>query len=212
MNKFIVYKQPSGKPWLDANLRNYVRDEISYAVDPIPLQSCKPDDFFKWLCKNGAEDVLLNGLANLAPLFPTESYYGEASSWIAPPPSGSGNAVVIIMGQHNGKIEIIGGNYFDEFPNIYKRNAIGNFWDVIATKSLPNDKPRYMSLYLQQNMTDEDCNLAKRITMESNVINTMPVYLMAIDGDKHHFWAMPAIVYGHHPSDMKLEKMWGYSC
>lgn len=205
-----VYKQPSGEPWLDKALSNFARDEISYVLDPIPQASYMPQEIFSWLCKNRVEKHLFNALANLVPLFPLVSYYGEVSSWYAPPPSGAGNAVVIVMGNHNKKFRLIGGNFFNEFPNHYKRIIEGDFWETLATKTSDLDKTRHISLYLQEHMSDSDCNYAEQVTRESNLANTMPVYLMVIDEDskKNHFWAMPAIVHGHHPSDMKHEKMW----
>ncbi len=208
MNNLIVYKQPSGNPWLDKTLTNFARDEISYVLDPIPQAYYRPHELFKWLCDNRAEHFLFEGLVNLAPLFPVDAYYGEISHWLAPPPSGAGNAVVIIMGRHDKKLRFMGGNYFNEFPNRCKVNVSNDFWQSIDGLKTDLAKHHYMRLYLQQNMNNDDDDFARQVTCKSNIANTMPVYLMLIDGNNHYFWAMPAIVYGHHPSDMKHEKMW----
>ena len=208
MNNTLVHNQPSGKPWQDKTLGNYARDEIGYALELVPLNSFIPNDLFIWLCKNRAEKQLFETLGNLAPLFPVATYHGQIGRWIAPPPSGEGNAVVIIIGKHNKKLRMIGGNFFNELPENYKTNVCGNFWDVIDTKKGDLDRTRFMSLYIQQHMTDDDCKFAERVTDYANNANTMPVYLMVIDGDKHYFWGMPAIVSGRRPSNLNYEKIW----
>ncbi len=210
MSKFIVYKQPSGKPWFDASLTSYVRDEISYANEKINHGYYKAHDFFKWICSNKAEQALLEGLAELAPLFPLASYYGLDGIWLSPPPSGSGNAVVIVIGNKNGKLRVVGGNYFNQVPNTYKKNVSNDFWGSVDSIKSDLEKTRYISLYLQQNMSDEDNHFARVITEHSNIAHTMPVYIMVIDDDakKNHFWGMPAIVSGRRPSDLNHEKIW----
>ena len=210
MKNYHVYKQPSGKPWLDASLRNYVADEISYMRDPMNNAYYKPHELFVWLCNNNAESNLLEGLASLAPLFPFASYKGIDGTWYSPPPSGSGNAVVIVMAKHNGKVRMIGGNYFNELPNSYKRNVSNDFWNSVDLIESEMEKTRYISLYIQQNMNSEDEEFARSVTQQASLANTMPVYLMLVgeEGEKNIFWAMPAIVYGRRPSDMTHEKMW----
>ncbi len=211
MKNFHIYKQPSGEPWRDSSLRNYVTDEISYARGQ-STGYYEQNRLFVWLCNNNADSILLDGLANLAPLFPFDSYYNNIGAWFSPPPSGSGNAVVIVMGKHNGKVRMIGGNYFNEFPSSYKKNVCNNFfWETIDLTDSEMEKTRYIAFYIQQNMTAEDNEFARTVTQYANIAHTMPVYLMLVgeEGEKNKFWAMPAIVSGHHPSDMSHEKMWG---
>jgi hypothetical protein len=210
MKNIHIFKQPSGKPWLDTSLTNYVTDEVSYVLDPINSSYYKPHELFVWLCKNKAESALLNGLANLAPLFPFASYHDMVGTWYSPPPSGSGNAVVIVMGKHDGKVRMIGGNYFNEMPNSYKRNVSNDFWNSVDLIESEMEKTRYIALYVQQNMSSEDDEFARTVTQDANNARVMPVYLVLIgeEGEKNSFWAMPAIVNGRRTSDMSHEKMW----
>jgi hypothetical protein len=209
MKNIHIYKQPSGKPWLDDSLTNYISDEIRFVLDPINNVYYKPNDLFVWLCNNNAESILLDGLANLAPLFPFASYNDEVGAWYSPPPSGFGNSVVILMGKQNGQVRMIGGNHFNELPNSYKSNVSNDFWNSVDLIESELEKTRYIALYIQQNMSSEDNEFARMITEHSNIAHTMPVYLMVVEEEgKNSFWAMPAIVSSFPTGDMSYEKIW----
>lgn len=190
--------------WLNDTYHNIVASEIEDVEYPIP--SFKPMKAFEWICKNHAKKLLFKSLSEFAPLFPVNSYRGEVSAYLSPPPSGSGNAVFIIMGKDKlGKIRATGGNYFNSSSkaNLYSKD----FWTDYD--NCKNDQSKLglisgMIGFHKKNYPAEDINDTERI---AEYVRTMPIYLLILDNQIGHMAVFPAIAWGKHPCDFSYEKL-----
>ena len=194
-------------PWLDHKFENLFLNELSFAEDLIPGMQNKPLDLFQWIHQNQSKDLLFKSLAEFAPLFPVRSYHNEISCWLSPPPSGSSNAVFIVMGRDsNNKIRSVGGNYFNSYADggIKLQN---NFWEQFDQCSSENDQARLISStigFYKQHHNQFQINETEWI---SRICYTMPVYLLVLEKN-HAFMAVaPAIVGGVDPADFSYEKL-----
>ena len=192
--------------WLDDSYPNIVLTEIYDAEHPLPGVQNKPMKVFECICKNNAKKILFKALSEFAPLFPVASYHGEASAYLSPPPSGSGNAIYIIIGKDKtGKIRSVGGNYFNSSDR--GNYSSKDFWkDYDACK---NDQSKFGLIsgvigFHKKNYPMKGVYETERI---SEYVRTMPIYLLSLDGQIGHMAIFPAIVYGKYPCDFSYEKL-----
>ena len=192
--------------WQDHKFSNLILDEISYAEDPIPGERNKPMEAFKWICENNAKDLLFKSLSEFAPLFPIVSYHGEISSWQSPPPSGSGNAVFILIGKdYLGNLRSVGGNYFNSDVSASKCSS--NFWhdyDQSKSDSSRLDLMSDMFGYYKQYYPYENIREIERI---ADFSCSMPIYILVLDNNIGHMAGAPAMVRGYGPADFSYEKI-----
>jgi len=192
--------------WQDHKYSNLILDEISFVEDPVPGLHNKPMEVFKWICENKAKALLFKSLTEFAPLFPVVSYNGEISSWHSPPPSGSGNAVFIIIGKDSsGKLRSVGGNYFNS--DVTSASCSADFWTDYDNSE--NELSRFSLLsemlgYYKQYYPYENIREIERC---GDFSCSMPIYLLVLDGNIGHMALAPAIVRGHGPADFSYEKI-----
>jgi hypothetical protein len=145
-------------------------------------------------------------LAEFAPLFPVISYQGEISSWLSPPPSGSGNAIFILIGRDgSGRLRSVGGNYFNSDVNATECSS--EFW-VDYDKS-ENDLSRLnlisgMFGYYKKYYTYGNIREVERC---SDFSCSMPIYLLVLDNKIGHMAVAPSMVRGYGPADFSYEKI-----
>jgi hypothetical protein len=192
--------------WLNDNFHNIVASEIEDVEYPIPLPGSKPMKVFEWICNNNAKELLFNSLSEFAPLFPMVSYHGEASAYLSPPPSGSGNAVFIIIGKDkSGKLRAAGGNYFNSGTqgNYFSKD----FWNDYDTRKDDQSKFGLISGTIGFHKKYYPANDIYETERISEYVRTMPIYLLALDGQIGHMAVFPAIAWGKYPSDFSYEKL-----
>ncbi len=192
--------------WQDHKYSNLILDEISFVEDPVPGEQNKPMEAFKWICQNNAKDLLFKSLTELAPLFPLISYKGEISSWQSPPPSGSGNAVFIVIGKdYSGRHRSAVGNYFNS--DVSSSKCSSNFWfdydncesDASKVDLMSEILGYYKQYYPQENI--------REIERMADFSCSMPIYILILDNGIGHMAVAPAIVRGHGPADFSYEKI-----
>jgi hypothetical protein len=193
-------------PWLDHKFENLFLNELSFAEDPIPGMQNKPLDVFQWIHQNQSKDLLFKSLAEFAPLFPVRSYQNEISCWLSAPPSGSSNAVFIVMGRDsNNKIRSVGGNYFNSDADGSKPQQ--NFWEQFDRCLSENDQARLISStigFYKRHHDQFQINETERI---SRICYTMPVYILVLEQNHAYMAVGPAIVGGVDPADFSYEKL-----
>ena len=192
--------------WLDDSYPNVVLTEIYDAEHPFPGEENKPMKVFEWIYKNNAKKILFSSLSEFAPLFPVVSYQGEASAYLSPPPSGSGNAIYIIIGKdQTGKIRAVGGNYFNSTDR--GNYSSKDFWKDYDSRKDDQSKFGLISGVIgfhTKNYPTKDIDETERI---SEYVRTMPIYLLTLDGQIGHMAIFPAIVCGKYPCDFSYEKL-----
>ena len=195
-------------PWLDQKFSNIFSDEISLVEDPIPGIGNRPMEVFEWICKNNAKDLLFKSLAELVPLFPVYSYHGEISSWLSPPPSGSGNAVFIIIGKDTrGQVRSIGGNYFNS--DVKEDTRTEDFWGKLDKCKSQRDKHYLISHTVGFNLKYHSYSFKDSETERmADLACTMPIYVLVIDESGIGRLAIaPAFVKGFGPADFSYESL-----
>lgn len=195
-------------PWLDHKFSNIFLDEISLVEDPIPGLENKPMEAFDWISKNNAKDLLFKSLAELVPLFPVLSYHGEVSSWLSPPPSGSGNAVFVVIGKDkHGQLRSIGGNYFNS--EVWEDTRTDDFWGELDNCKSLRDKYYLIShtvgFHLKYNSYSFKYSETERM---ADFACTMPIYVLVLDeAGVGHLAIAPAFVKGFGPADFSYETL-----
>lgn len=199
-------KKNTNSPWLDHKFENLFLNELSFVEDPVSDINNKPLGLFIWIHYNDAKDMLFKSLAEFAPLFPVRSYHDEISCWTSPPPSGSGNAVFIVMGRDsNNKIRSVGGNYFNSDAEGSKPQQ--NFWEQFDQCLSENEQARLISStigFYKRHHDQFQINETERI---SRICYTMPVYLLVLEQNHAYMAVGPAIVGGVDPADFSYEKL-----
>ena len=203
-----LYKlNKSTSPWQDSSLENLFRTELSLVSDPIDLQMYKSLTAFQCIHKTKTAGLLFRGLTKFAPLYPVNAYKGEISSWLSPPPSGSGNTVLLILGKdQKGKARLVGTNYLN-MPQCNNNFTAINFFEDYDKATSRTEKESLIYNMISSQMTLDDLRNAKQVTYQAEVFRTMAIGLLVLDATKSYMAFSPAVVCGNHPSDMSLEFM-----
>ena len=195
----------STSPWQDPSLENLFRTELSFVSDPIDLPMYKSLTAFQWIHKTKTAGLLFRGLTKFAPLYPVISYKGEISSWLSPPPSGSGNTVLLILGKDRKcKARLVGTNYLN-MPQCNNNFTAINFFEDYDRATSRTEKESLIYNMISSQMTCDDLRIAKQVSYQAEVARTMPIALLVLDATKSYMAFSPAVVCGNHPSDMSLE-------
>jgi len=193
-------------PWLDSTYNNLYRRELVLAQENLGLPGFKPTPLYAWIHDNAASETFFNGLAKLAPLFPVVGYKRVVSSWVSPPPSGQGNVVVIVMGKDsNNMVRIVGSNRLN-----LPRNPVRHL------HSAPDFFAKYdnISEYEQQNLVRDaigsglatfDSDIVRELERYCEFFNSMPIYIVILDGESRLFGCGPAVVEGFRQADFAYE-------
>lgn len=193
-------------PWLDPNMSNLFRDELQLARENDSQSRIKPYPLFTWIQSYGGEQLLFNGLARFAPMFPTIAYHGQIAVWTSPPPSGSGNAVFIVMGHDGtGEIRLVGGNYFTE--PVREADLAGTSVEFFNNydRATTDQRQELIRKTVMRSMAPEDMNLVHSISRQCELFHTMGVYLVTLTPQGSLFAATPAVVQGDHLADFSYE-------
>ena len=201
-----LYKlNKSTSPWQDPSLENLFRTELSLVSDPIDLPMYKSLTAFQWIHKYNAGDLLFKGLTKFAPLCTVIAYKGEISSWLSPPPSGSGNTVLLILGKDKkGMVRLVGTNYLT-MPQCNNNFTAINFFEDYDKATSRTKKESLIYNMISSQMTWDDLRNAKQVNYQAEVVRTMPIALLVLDATKSYMVFTPAVVCGNYPSDLSLE-------
>ena len=195
----------STSPWQDPSLENLFRTELSLVSDPIDLPMYKSLTAFQCIHKTKTAGLLFRGLTKFAPLYSVNAYKREISSWLSPPPSGSGNTVLLILGiDRKGKARLVGTNYLN-MPQCNNNFTAINFFEDYDRATSRTEKESLIYNMISSQMTLDDLRNAKQVTYQAEVVRTMPIALLVLDGEKSYMAFSPAVVYGNYPSDLSLE-------
>ena len=193
-------------PWLDSTYNNLYRRELVLAQENLGLPGFKPTPLYAWIHDNAASEAFFNGLAKLAPLFPVVGYNRVVSSWVSPPPSGQGNVVMVVLGKDsNNIVRVVGSNRLN-----LPRNPVSHL------HSAPDFFAKYdnSSEYEQQNLVRGaigsglatfDSDIVRELQRYCKLFNTMPIFIVILDGESPLFGCGPAVVEGFRQADFTYE-------
>lgn len=198
----------STSPWEEDTKPNQIRYEVELAKENLLGNCYQPLPIFKALFELGGKDILLRGLAKLAPLRPLVSYHDEVSVWLSPPPSGKGNAVFVVMGHDSeGKLRLVGGNWYREpKPRIGTNLSSVEFFMLFDAKTR-NEKMQLVKDIVEFSIKDLDRSYLKSLGTNCRHFNTMPIYLVLLNDKAKQplLQGFPALVQGCSPCDMAYE-------
>lgn len=193
-------------PWVTHRNNSIFGYEMSIVEDLSCHQYLYPNPLFSWLDANKLNNVLFDVLAKLCPLHPVVSYYGQPSLWLAPPPSGSGNTVGIIIGRDkSNRLRIIGTNFMNNPTRSFNRpsECVFESFDSLGGQVLAIY--RLIENEIGARMTLDEVNISELIESEAYKYRTMAIYILVIDENKSYFGIETAVVTGDYPSDMTYE-------
>lgn len=193
-------------PWKTHRNNSIFGYEMSIAEDQSCHQYLTPDPLFTWLNANKLNSVLFDVLEKLCPLYPVVSYYNQTSMWFAPPPSGSGNTVGIIIGRDkSNRLRIIGTNFMNRPGRSTNtpHECVFEAFDTHTGNALAIYK--LIQNEISARMTSVEVATSKIIGHEAYKYRTMPIYILVIDGDRSYFAIDTAVISGDYPSDMSYE-------
>ena len=203
-----VPAQPmSPSPWLNPDLTNDFRHEIELALEVSTQPRLIPDPVFKWICANNAEPLLYASLAKYAPLLPSLGYDNEVRISTAPPLSGNGNAIYLIMGKDKeGAVRITGGNYFSS-PEAKDCEVASSavFFSKMDLLSNAEDRMNLVDETMSSSISEADGEWLTRLREQCNSFDTMPIYLLVLDGEESYLVGGPALVEGLKQTNYRLE-------
>jgi hypothetical protein len=193
-------------PWLDANKPNLFSYEFQLAKEKLPYQNFKPLEVYDWIHRHGGDRLFFRGLARLAPMFAAIAYHDQVAVWISPPPSGLGNAILMVMGHDSsGQLRLVGGNYFNA-PNP-RSGSVPKTLDFFDKYDRNDDyhKRKLVAETVMQSISPEDKTLLCSIARECEHFHTMGVYITVLTHDGSLFHAAKAVIEGSKPADFSYE-------
>ena len=167
-------------PWIELKAHHLFNNELSIARDASVHHTWEPMPFFTWVDANGAENIMLNALAQCCPAFPAVGYRDAPFVYLSPPPSGSINAVayIVIGRDSNGNLRAVGCNY--ESMHRSKQPSADFFggFDLLTRK---DDKAEYIKAEVCSRMTSDDVRRLDQMQYESRKYGVIPVVMVALD-------------------------------
>jgi hypothetical protein len=192
-------------PWLDPLNENWILKEIDIVKDRKNLGFLSTEKAIEWMCINNQENRLFQSLTSLAPIYPLIAFHGDPSLWLAPPLSGSGNDIVVVMGRDQGQLRMVGCNFCAVNLQVSNTKSISNFWgDYDGCKS-DLQKYRLISTFVSENLDHQSLKHAIYVDDQCFDYRTMPLYIVCIDSKSVHVWSTPCLIWPTCPSDMSLE-------
>jgi hypothetical protein len=126
--------------------------------------------------------------------------------WLSPPPSGSGNAVFIIIGRDiSGKIRSVGGNYFNS--DVSSGSCSSNFWGDYDNSDTELSKRNLLSEMIGFYKQYYPCENIREVERIADFSCSMPIYLLVLDKSNGHMAVAPAMVRGYDPADFSYETL-----
>jgi len=200
-------------PWLDKKTGNLFRDEFrlinDLKVDPWLERvdpRYQPIDVYRWIDQHDGESLLYRGFDTYAPLFPVIAYNGQVALWISPPPSGYGNAILIVVGHDaTGTLRLVGGNDFPEPADKGGTPLSGAMFFDRYDKADDRGKECLVFDTVSQSISPDCKSLLFNIRRECEHFHTMPIYITVLTDTGSMFHAAKAVVMGVTPADFSYE-------
>jgi len=193
-------------PWLDPSYSNLYQDEFVHAAENSGFPGFEPLPGFKWIQDNNGVDLFFMGLTKLAPLVATPGYKGGVSSWTAPPPSGAGNCIYMVMGRDvAGRVRLVGGNYFSEPQTGKKSPWCSHAFFSLFDSASELQQQHLVNAVITSSICTDNLKMLMDVSRMCEFFYTMPIYLLVIDAPYMHLHAGPAVVRGSKHSDLSYE-------
>jgi len=206
-------KRATKSPWLDPNIGNLFRDQFRLIndreIDPELKEAggyFEPLPVFQWIASNSGQDLFFKGLARLAPMFPVMAYHNEIAVWTSPPPSGNGNVIFMVMGHDfNGKLRIVGGNYFTErWMGDGKPGTSMEFFTEFD-KLNKREAQSLVAGTVMTSITQNDNDYVQSVIQTCEYFHTMPIFITVLTRNGSLFQAGAAVIEGDRPTDFSHE-------
>lgn len=193
-------------PWIDPKKSSLLKYEFQLARENLPYEEFKPLEIYSWIERHGGEHLFFKGLARFAPMFPLHAYHGQVALWTSPPPSGYGNAILIVMGHDkSGTLRLVGGNFFTEpKPLEGSQTTSGDFFTLYDS----GNERRQQTLVREAvtaSISPEEIGLLRCVSRECEHFHTMAIYLTVLTSEGSLFHAAPAVIEGNKPADFSYE-------
>lgn len=160
-----------------------------------------------WVCRNNALRKLYKALAKTAPLTEVRGYQGEIDHWIALPPSGEGNEVVIIMGRdRNGDIRCVAGNSFGPFsPDSHAPPSDKQFFREYDANESRVGRNLHVASTISKVIGMEGGTEISGIREQYRSARIMPINIVALTDNTPLYSVAPTVVERYRQADFAYE-------
>ncbi len=194
--------------YLHPKLTSPLKVALSLARDPDTAIRATASPLSKYVAENDSERLVWKAVAEFAPPKPVNGPGGTPSYWVSHPPSGAADLVAVILGKDpaTGKQRCIGSNQLTH-PAVTTSPCPSNVFAKYDALGSPAERLRLISEVTACAVSGKDrITELERIWKETSLYRTMPILIIALDGDELHLLVCPALVEGPRQSDYRLAK------
>lgn len=156
---------------------------------------------FSWLVAHEAKPWLLNAVNQCTAFKPTPGLDGKPSHWTSPPPCGSDQCIVIVIGMDvKGAVRACASNAVAK-PAISEAPLPDNFFEQFDALRSAATQSKLLHLVVSGAVSKEHMSLVDRVFEEGDRFRTSPIFLVVLDGDKQHLYATTALVQAPQQTD-----------
>jgi hypothetical protein len=206
-----VPKWVRSSEWLNPTRSNLFKEEFQIAREASTHDYFQPINLYAWIDRHGGAQLFLETLAYLAPMHPSRAYHGGVAAWIAPPPSGSANAIFIVFGHDSSdQLRSVGGNYFTE-PKCQAGPPISSVeffrrYDAFGHDEDGRDQRfQLVQDVVSRSISRKDEAYMRNVVAACEQFHTMPVFVTVLTSDDSFFHVGPAVIEGDRPADFSKE-------
>jgi hypothetical protein len=184
-------------------LSNDFKNELALLRDADPAIRAKAREPFIWLAAHNAEQLLYSALIKFAPLLPITGLDRKPELWRAPPPTGLGDHVAIVLGLGTtGDLRCVGTNSM-AMPVKPTDPIPSEFFKSFDARHNPADQVKHIHQAISAAAKPHE-GWVESVCAQGQRYRTLPVFLVVLDGSKSHVYATTSQVTGPRQSNPKL--------
>ena len=186
-------------------LKNDFRTELDIASSANSEVRAKANPAFTWIVQHDAKSILFSTLIKGANFRPTPGLEKKPSHFTSPPPGGRDYCIgVVLTLDDKGNLWACATNSMT-MPGKTDESCTANF--PVAFNALRSTAAQVKAIHqtISCAASKEHMDWVERIFKEGQRFGTSPIFLVALDGNKQHFYATTALVEGPQQIDRSLE-------
>lgn len=186
-------------------LTNDFQRELPIAGSKDSELKAKAPPALDWVVQHNAKTLLFKSLARCTHFKPTTGAEGKPSHWTSPPPGGTDQCVVVLLGlDRSAKLRAYASNSIPKPVRTDLPCPTEFFAEFEALRSTPS-QIKLLHQAVSSVASKEHMDWVERIYKEGQRYRTSPIFLIVLDGSKQHFYATTALVEGPQQTDRTLE-------
>lgn len=183
-------------------LTNDFRRELNFVLDAEPEVRAKARQPFMWINEMGAAPLLFKALSECAPLCAVSGLDKKPSFWLAPPPSGLGHHIGIVIGLDNKGTPRCCATNTLPLPVITDGDKpLKDFFVAFDALRSQADQTTHIHRAISQAAAGGHMDWVNQVASEGQRYRTMPAYLVALIREVPSFYATTILIEGPRQMD-----------